>query len=200
MLLLISMNLVYKLYQSIDRYSQLSELVLLLNNFLFCYRENTKNNMATQIFWILLVLIVVAQAERPLFISLAAELSDTPPENRQEWLHPVIFEPQNKIQLTHSTYQVTTFLDFAPFVNGFNNVQNYIKNFKKDIHDPAYFSMIRHKSTNPRASPLLDEQDLAAFMQSAYCLRLPHACMTRLKIDRFLMEVNYLEDLFDVVY
>ena len=134
-----------------------------------------------------------------MFISSAAELSDTPPENRQEWLHQVIFEPQNKIQLTRSTYQVTTFLDFAPFVNGFNNVQNYIKNFKKDIHDPAYFSMIKHKSTNPRASPLLDEQDLAAFMQSAYCLRLPYACMTRLKIDRFLMEVNYLEDLFDVV-
>ena len=88
--------------------------------------------MTTQIFWILLVLIAVAQVERPLFISSAAELSDTPPENRQEWLHPVIFEPQNKIQLTHSTYQVTTFLDFAPFINGFNNVQSYIKNFKKD--------------------------------------------------------------------
>ena len=156
--------------------------------------------MTTQIFWILLVLIVVAQAEQPLFVSSATELSDTPPENRQEWLHPVIFEPQNKIQLTHSTYQVTTFLDFAPFINEFNNVQNYIKNFKKDIHDPAYFSMIRHKSTNPCASPLLNEQDLAAFMQSAYCLSAPYACMTRLKIDRFLMEVNYLEDLFDVVY
>ena len=97
-------------------------------------------------------------------------------------------------------YQVTTFLDFAPFINGFNNVQNYIKNFKKDIHDLAYFSMIRHKSTNPHTSPLLNEQDLAAFMQSAYCLSTPYACMTRLKIDRFLMEVNYLEDLFDVVY
>ena len=156
--------------------------------------------MTTQILWIPLVLIVVAQAEQPLFISLAAELSDTPPENRQEWLHPLIFEPQNKIQLTHSTYQVTTFLDFAPFVNGFNNVQNYIKNFKKDIHDPAYFSMIRHKSTNLCASPLLDEQDLAASMQSAYCLCSPYACVTRLKMDRFLMEVNYLEDLFDVVY
>ena len=200
MLLLIPMNIVYKLYQSIDRYSQLRELVLLLNNFLFCYREKTKNNMTTQIFWIPLVLIVVAQVEWPLFISLAAELSDTPPENRQEWLHAVIFEPQNKIQLTRSTYQVTTFLDFAPFINGFNNVQNYIKNFKKDIHDPAYFSMIRHKSTNPCVSPLLDEQDLAAFMQSAYCLRSPYACMTRLKIDRFLRKVNYLEDLFDIVY
>ena len=163
-------------------------------------RQKTKNNMTTQIFWILLVLIAVAQEEWPLFISLATELPDTPPENRQEWLHPVIFEPQNKIQLTHSTYQVTTFLDFAPFINGFNNVQNYIKNFKKDIHDPAYFSMVRHKSKNPCASPLLNEQDLAAFMQSAYCLSAPYACMTRLKIDRFLMEVNYLEDLFDVVY
>ena len=58
--------------------------------------------MTTQIFWILLVLIAVAQAERPLFVSSATELSDTPPENRQEWLHPVIFEPQNKIQLTRS--------------------------------------------------------------------------------------------------
>ena len=79
-------------------------------------------------------------------------------------------------------------------------MQNYIRNFKKDIHDPAYFSMIRHKSTNPCASPLLSEQELAAFMQPAFCLSAPYACMTRLKIDRFLMEVNYLEDLFDVVY
>ena len=197
MLLMISINLVYK---SIYRYFQLSELVLLLNNFLFCCREKIKNNMTTKIFWILLVLTVVAQAERHLFVSSATELSDIPPENRQEWLHLVIFEPQNKIQLTHSTYQVTTFLDFAPFVNGFNNVQNYIKNFKKDIHDPAYFSMIRHKSTNPCASPLLNEQDIAAFMQSAYCLSAPYACMMSLKIDRFLMEVNYLKDLFGVVY
>ena len=156
--------------------------------------------MITKILWILLSLTMVVKAEQPLFVSLATELSDIPPENRQEWLHPVIFEPQNKKQLTRSTYQVTTFLDFAPFVNGFNNVQNYIKNFKKDIHDPDYFSLIMHKSMNPHTSPLLDEQDLAAFMQSAYCLSAPYACMTRFKIDRFLMEVNYLEDLFDVVY
>ena len=50
------------------------------------------------------------------------------------------------------------------------------------------------------SSPLLDEQDLEAFMQSAYCQQLPYACMTRLKIDRFLMEIDYLDELFDVVY
>ena len=94
--------------------------------------------MDAQSLWTLLVLIEVAQAEQ---------------ENKQDWLHPVIFEPQNKIQLTHSTYQVMTFLDFIPFMNGFNNVQNYIRSFKEDISNPAYFSKIKHKSTNK--APLL---------------------------------------------
>ena len=137
--------------------------------------------MAAQILWILLVLIKVAQVEQPTFVPSAAELSDAPPENKQDWLHPVIFEPQNKIQLTHSTYQVTTFLDFAPFISGFNNVQNYIRDFKNDVSNPAYFAKIIHKSTNTGPSPLLDEQDLEAFMQSAFCQHLPYACMTRLK-------------------
>ena len=129
-----------------------------------------------------------------------AELSETPPENKQDWLHPVIFEPQNKIQLTRSTYQVTTFIDFAPFMNGFNNVQKYIEAFKDDISNPAYFSRIDHRSADAHSSPLLDEQDLTTFMQSNYCRHLPYTCMTTLKIDRFLMETDYLDDLFKLVY
>ena len=93
-----------------------------------------------------------------------------------------------------------TFLDFAAFMNGFNNIQNYIRNFKEDISNPVYFSKIKHKNMNTGSSPLLDEQDLEVFMQSAYCQQLPYACMTRLKIDRFLMEIKYLDDLFNVVY
>ena len=37
-------------------------------------------------------------------------------------------------------------------------------------------------------------------MKLQYCLRLPFVCMTRLKIDRFVMEVEYLDDIFDVTY
>ena len=62
------------------------------------------------------------------------------------------------------------------------------------------FLKLNIKSTNTGSSPLLDEQDLEAFMQSAYCQQLPYACMTRLKIDGFLMEIKYLDDLFNVVY
>ena len=142
----------------------------------------------------------MTQVGQPISVPSPTGLSDAPPDNKQDWLHPVIFEPQNKIQLTRSTYQVTTFLDFAPFMNGFNNIQNYIRSFKEDISNPTYFSKIKHKSTNTGSSPLLDEQDLEAFMQSDYCQQLPYAYMTRLKIDRFLMEIKYLDDLFNVVY
>ena len=65
--------------------------------------------MITKILWTLLNLTMAVRAEQTLFISSANELSDKPPENRQQWLHPVIFEPQNKIQLTHSTYKLLLF-------------------------------------------------------------------------------------------
>ena len=87
--------------------------------------------MAAQFLWILLVLIEVAQAEQPIFVPSAAELSDAPPENKQDWLHPVIFEPQNKIKLTRSTYQVTIFLDFAPFMNGLTMCKTTLEASKK---------------------------------------------------------------------
>ena len=86
--------------------------------------------------------------EQPIFISSATKLSDTPPENKQDWLHPVITEPQNKIKLTHSTYQVTPFLDSAPFVNGFNNVKNYIKNFKEVNYLENLFDVVYQKFLN----------------------------------------------------
>ena len=87
--------------------------------------------MITKILWTLLNLTMAMRAEQTLFISSANELSDKPPENRQEWLHPVIFEPQNKIQLTRSMYQVTTFLDFAPFVHGSTTCKNILKTSKR---------------------------------------------------------------------
>ena len=57
-----------------------------------------------------------------LFRTLSAPL----PRNPHQWMHSVIFEPQPKIQLTRSTYKVTLFLDFQPFINGFQTVNEYL--------------------------------------------------------------------------
>ena len=62
-------------------------------------------------------------------VSLVISISELPPENKQEWVHPIIFEPQERIQLTQSSYQVTTFLDFKPFLNAFRNIKGFIEDF-----------------------------------------------------------------------
>ena len=63
----------------------------------------------------------------------------TPPKNPNKWTHSVIFEPQLKIQLTRSSYKITSFLDFQPFLNGFQTVNKYLDDLWTDLQDLSYF-------------------------------------------------------------
>ena len=71
-----------------------------------------------------------------------SELSDEPPIKSNQWVHSVIFEPLPKVKLTRLSYQVTTFLDFHPFFGGFEKVNDYIEQFKKDLDNPEYVDRI----------------------------------------------------------
>ena len=55
------------------------------------------------------VLLARAMLQQPY---ISKTLLSPPPQNKNEWVHSVIFEPQLKIQLTCSSYKVTSFLDF----------------------------------------------------------------------------------------
>ena len=68
---------------------------------------------------------------------LTKMLSAPPLKNPNKWTHSVIFEPQPKIQLTRSSYKITSFLDFQPFRNGFQTV-----NLWADLQDPSYFQYL----------------------------------------------------------
>ena len=70
---------------------------------------------------------------------LSKTLSTPPPKNPNKWTHSVIFEPQPKIQLTCSLYKITSFLDFQPFINGFQTVNKYLDDLWTDLQDPSYF-------------------------------------------------------------
>ena len=70
---------------------------------------------------------------------LSKTLSSPPPQNLNKWTHSVIFEPQPKIQLTCLLYKVTSFLDFQPFIKGFQSVNSYLDNLWTDIQDSYYF-------------------------------------------------------------
>ena len=77
------------------------------------------------------VLLAWATLHKPYLPNPRQTLSSPPPQNKNEWVHSVIFEPQPKIQLTRSSYKITSFLDFQPFLKGFQSVGNYLRIFLK---------------------------------------------------------------------
>ena len=85
------------------------------------------------------VLLAWATLHKPFLPPPGQTLSSPPPQNKNEWVHPVIFEPQPKIQLTQSSYKVTSFLDFQPFLKGFQSVYQYLEDLIKDLNNLNIF-------------------------------------------------------------
>ena len=85
------------------------------------------------------VLLAWDTLHKPLLPPPGQSLSSPPPQNKNKWVHPVIFERQPKIQLTQSSYKVTSFLDFQPFLKGFQSVNQYLEDLTKDLNNPGYF-------------------------------------------------------------
>ena len=49
--------------------------------------------------------------------------------------YPVIFEPLQNVQTSHSTYKVTSFIDFTPYLEYFQQFERYLEAFKSSIND-----------------------------------------------------------------
>ena len=56
--------------------------------------------------------------------------------------YPVIFEPLQNIQMSRSTYKVTSFVDFEPYLKYFTNFEEYLNKFLLEIvnfmEDPVF--------------------------------------------------------------
>ena len=100
------------------------------------------------------VLLAWAMLHQPYISTPRQTLSSPPPQNKNEWVHLVIFEPQPKIQLTRSSYKVTSFLDFQPFLRGFQSVNEYLKDLTRDNNNPNYFQRIVSPFRNIQITPL----------------------------------------------
>ena len=47
--------------------------------------------------------------------------------------YPVIFEPLQNVQMSHSMYKVTSFIDFTPYLEYFQQFERYLEAFKTSI-------------------------------------------------------------------
>ena len=84
------------------------------------------------------VLLAWVTLHRPFLSTPRQMLSSPPPQNKNEWVHSVIFKPHPKIQLTLSSYKVTSFLDFQPFLKGFQSVKEYLRDLTEDLNIPGH--------------------------------------------------------------
>ena len=57
-------------------------------------------------------------------------------------MYPVIFEPKNDILLSRFTYRVTSYIDYAPYINSFVKIHNSLKRFQADMDDPRHVGVM----------------------------------------------------------
>ena len=112
------------------------------------------------------VLLAWATLQQPY---TSKSLSSPPPRNSDNWVHSVIFEPQPKIQLTHSTYKVTSFLDFQPFLQGFQSINNYLNSLLADVNNPTYFHHLFLSFGCIEIDPTNNDTHIEEFLKSSAC-------------------------------
>ena len=128
------------------------------------------------------VLLAWAMLQQPY---LSKTLSSHPPQNPNNWIHSVIFEPQLKIQLTRSSYKVTSFLDFQPFINGFQTVNNYLDELWMDIQYPYYFWYSFVPIAHINIDPTINNSHIKNILHSCACAQCPYSCQAKMQFEKF---------------
>ena len=142
------------------------------------------------------ILLTWATLQQPY---MSKTLSAPPPQNKNDWVHSVIFEPQPKMLFTRSTYKITSFLDFHPFLQGFQSVNTYIHDLMLDIANPTYYKKLIAPYHN--IPPIITSNwSVVGFLKSSACSERPYACCSKLKFDHFNLEIQYMYKIFCTIY
>ena len=131
---------------------------------------------------------------------LSKALSSPPPKNPNKWTHSVIFEPQPRIQLTLLSYKITSFLDFQPFIKGFQTVNSYLDNLWTDIQNPYYYRYLFVPIAHININPTVNDSHIEKFINSHMCVQCPYACQAKMKFEKFRWEIHYIMKIFHSIY
>ena len=93
------------------------------------------------------------------------------------------------MQLTRSSYKITSFLDFQPFLHSFQSVYKYINDLKTDINNPTYFQKLITPFHDIQVTPLSTDDMIRTFITSPECRSHPHACQAKMKFEQYCIEI-----------
>ena len=128
-------------------------------------------------------------------------------------LYPVVFEPIKNIRLSRSTYKVTSFIEFRPYIDSMDRFDRVLKDLKTDIGNPNHFMEQeqvhtlsqgqRIDVTDPEIIKLLcDREDMGRYCDKepqidTYCmLQQEMLCRTARHIYSIVQNINYIEKSF----
>ena len=143
------------------------------------------------------VLLAWAMLQQPY---VSKTLSSPPPQNKNDWVHLGISKLQPKIQITQSLYKVTSFLDFQPFLQGFQSVNEYLNDLIIDIDNPTYFQRLTSSFDDVQITPLSNETAIWKFLNSPACKVCPYACQAKMKFEQYQLEIQYILKVFHAVH
>ena len=95
---------------------------------------------------------------------------------------------------------MTSFLDFQPFLKGFQSVNKYLRDLTEDINNPNYFKRIVSPFKNFQVTPLSNESTILEFFNSYACQANPYGCKSKLKLEQYRLEIQYIINMFCAVY
>ena len=104
------------------------------------------------------------------------------------------------IQLSQSSYKVTSFLDFQPFLDRFKSAYHYLENFKADLNNCEYTQRLVHKDASVHITPLSNETLIHEYFSLIPCKFNPYTCIPKLKIEQFKLEAQNIDKVFHATY
>ena len=104
------------------------------------------------------------------------------------------------MQLTRSSYKITSFVDFQPFLQGFQSVDRYLNDRLADINDPTYFQKLIKQFQDVKVTPFANDSTIRKFLDSPACSFHPYACQAKMKFEQYRLEIQYVYKVFCAIH
>ena len=113
--------------------------------------------------------------------------------------YPVIFEPLQNVQTSRSTYKVTSFIDFTPYLEYFQQFERYLEAFKASIkafeNDPVLqeFREQTMAATNERTEEVCRRYPVCYTQTRLYKLRVEHLAVLARQQERRRCRAHHMQ-------
>ena len=95
---------------------------------------------------------------------------------------------------------MTSFLDFQPFLKGFQAVYQYLDSFKKDLNNPKYTQRLIYKDAPVQITPLSNETHIHKYFSTKTWKFHPFTCTSKHRIKQYRLEIQYINKVFHANY